>query len=105
MFLDADVVLSHIEASSKSGQLCSDAEPETFETFEDAFLDAPFRSEEPERARAAGPDTAAANGVMADLGLDTTPEQLPLPEDGTVHPLQPELCISTDILRRVMPRT
>lgn len=49
---------------------------------EDAYLDAPFRGDEPERARAAPPEDAAANGAMGDLGLDATPEQLPAPDDG-----------------------
>jgi hypothetical protein len=52
------------------------------EVDEDAFLDAPFRGDEPERARAAAPGDAAANGAMGDLGLDATPEQLPPPDDG-----------------------
>lgn len=53
-----------------------------FETFEDGFLDAPFQVDEPERARAAPAGDAAADGNLMDLGLDATPEQLPLPDDG-----------------------
>lgn len=57
-------------------------EPEVFETFEDAFLDKPFQVDEPERARAAPAADAAADGNLMDLGLDATPKQLPLPDDG-----------------------
>lgn len=52
-----------------------------FEAFEDGFLDAPFQVDEPEAARAAPAGDAAALGSLADLGLDTTPGQLPPPDD------------------------
>ncbi len=65
-----------------SQMTCAPAEPETFETFDDAFLDAEFRAEEPELARAAPADGAAGlDGNALGLGLDHTPGALPLPDD------------------------
>lgn len=68
------------------------------EVDEDAFLDAPFRGDEPERARAAAPGDAAANGALTDLGLDATPEQLPPPDDGAALAGSRGLGCSVDLL-------
>lgn len=57
------------------------AEPETFETVDDAFLDAEFRMDEPERARAAPAEDADGPG-NALAGLHSTPQGVPPYEDG-----------------------